>query len=111
MYTNHIQLINIHNIIVLLSYRDNCCTSSLLNAQLGLVPLLLTRIAGTVWCARTRKTVAILDDNLLIKNPGSNDVMNSGTIAAVLVGASSHSQRSSWLLPTLDELKHPRSVV
>ena len=53
----------------------------------------------------------LLDDNLLIIYPGSNDVSNSSTDAAVLVCACSRSQRSGLNLPTLDGLKHPRSVV
>ena len=53
----------------------------------------------------------LLDDNLLIRYPGSNDISNSSTDAAVLVGDCSRSQRSGLNLPTLDGLKHPRSVV
>ena len=53
----------------------------------------------------------LLDDNILIINPGSNDVTNSSTNAAVLVGASSHSKQSGLVLPTLDGLKHPSSVI
>ena len=58
-----------------------------------------------------RQQLPVLDDNLLIINPGRKDVTDSSTDAAVLVGASSRSQWSGLILPTLDGLKHPHSVV
>ena len=41
----------------------------------------------------------LLDDNLLIINPGSNDVIDSSNDAAALVGVSSRSQWSNLALP------------